>query len=143
MKRAEFLFWMSLILVVAALTFWKTADRVNWLLDAGWVVVGWPLLAVTRTSFTLTPLLYRLLAIHALVLMSGGMLDLRADSDRLVAAGRISDKAQPFRPLWPFYAGLRARPRVSRDLRALFRSPQWALAELFCVRQLPGLQRRV
>jgi putative membrane protein len=72
MHRNEFLAWSALLLVVMATAFYATADRVNWLLDACWVVAGVPLLLVTRKRFPLTPLLYRLLVIHALVLIAGG-----------------------------------------------------------------------
>jgi putative membrane protein len=72
MHRNEFLIWSLLMIAVMAIAFYGTADRVNWMLDACWVVVGVPLLLVTRKRFPLTPLLYRLMVIHALVLIGGG-----------------------------------------------------------------------
>jgi putative membrane protein len=72
MQRGEFIFWVSLVALVSVVTFVGTDDRVNWLLDAGWVAAGVPLLLLTRKRFPLTPLLYRLLVIHALVLIAGG-----------------------------------------------------------------------
>jgi putative membrane protein len=48
------------------------ADRVTWLLEVFPVLVGVPLLAATYRRFPLTPLLYLLLALHAVVLMVGG-----------------------------------------------------------------------
>jgi putative membrane protein len=48
------------------------ADRVTWVLEVFPVLVGVPLLVSTRRRFPLTPLLYRLLAAHAVVLMVGG-----------------------------------------------------------------------
>ena len=65
-------FWMLTILVVAVITWLAPPDRWNWFLDAGWVVAGLPLLWWTQSRFPLTPLLYRLLAFHALVLIAGG-----------------------------------------------------------------------
>ena len=56
---------------VAAYTFFGTADRINWLLDAFWVVVGLPLLVCFRRNFPATPLLLRLLCLHAIVLIAG------------------------------------------------------------------------
>ena len=47
-------------------------DRLTWLLEVSWVLVGLPALALTRRLFPLTPLLYRLLFLHALVLIVGG-----------------------------------------------------------------------
>lgn len=71
-KQYEFALLVGLTAVVSLFTFAMTEDRVNWLLDAGWVVVGVPLLVVSRRWFELTPLLYRLLVLHALVLIAGG-----------------------------------------------------------------------
>lgn len=48
------------------------ADRYTWLLETTPVMIGILLLVPTRRQFPLTPLLYRLLALHALILMVGG-----------------------------------------------------------------------
>jgi len=48
------------------------ADRVTWLLENAPVLVAAPLLVATRRRFPLTPLAYRLIFLHALVLMVGG-----------------------------------------------------------------------
>jgi len=47
-------------------------DRLTWVLEVVPILVGLPLLFWTRDSFRLTPLLYRLLFLHALILMAGG-----------------------------------------------------------------------
>ncbi len=47
-------------------------DRATWWLEAGPVVVGIPLLLWLRPRFPFTPLLYRLLFIHAGIVMLGG-----------------------------------------------------------------------
>jgi putative membrane protein len=47
-------------------------DRATWWLEVGPVLVGVLLLVATRRRFPLTPLLYRLLFLHALVLIYGG-----------------------------------------------------------------------
>jgi putative membrane protein len=47
-------------------------DRLTWAMEVSWVVVGVPLLVATRPVFPLTPLLYRLLFVHALILILGG-----------------------------------------------------------------------
>ncbi len=47
-------------------------DRATWWLEVGPVLIGVPLLLATRHRFPLTPLLYRLLFIHALILILGG-----------------------------------------------------------------------
>ena len=48
------------------------ADRLTWTLETLPVMIGILLLILTWRSFPLTPLLYRLLAIHAVILMIGG-----------------------------------------------------------------------
>ncbi len=47
-------------------------DRITWLLEVAPVLVGAPILVATHGRFPLTPLLYRLLFVHALILMLGG-----------------------------------------------------------------------
>ncbi len=47
-------------------------DRVTWLLEVGPVLIGAPLLIASYRRFPLTPLLYRLLLLHALILILGG-----------------------------------------------------------------------
>ena len=47
-------------------------DRATWWLEVGPVVVGIPLLLWLRPRFPFTPLLYRLLFIHACIVMLGG-----------------------------------------------------------------------
>ena len=47
-------------------------DRTTWWLEVFPVVLGLPLLIATRRRFPLTPLLYLLLFVHALILMLGG-----------------------------------------------------------------------
>lgn len=47
-------------------------DRPTWFLETLPVMLGLPLLIATRRRFPLTPLVYRLLFSHALILMLGG-----------------------------------------------------------------------
>ncbi len=47
-------------------------DRLTWLLEVAPVIIAVPLLASTCRRFPLTPLLYRLILLHALILMLGG-----------------------------------------------------------------------
>ncbi|MDH3229764.1 MAG: DUF2238 domain-containing protein [Alphaproteobacteria bacterium] len=47
-------------------------DRLTWVLEVTPVAIGIPLLIATRHRWPLTPLLYRLLFIHACILMLGG-----------------------------------------------------------------------
>ena len=47
-------------------------DRVTWWLEVGPVLIGAPILVRTCKTFPLSPLLYRLLFIHAIILIEGG-----------------------------------------------------------------------
>lgn len=47
-------------------------DRLTWFLETLPVMLGLPLLIATHRRFPLTPLVYRLLFIHGLILMLGG-----------------------------------------------------------------------
>lgn len=47
-------------------------DRLTWLLETFPVMIGATALVWTRLRFPLTPLLYRLLVLHAVILMVGG-----------------------------------------------------------------------
>ena len=47
-------------------------DRLTWFLETSPVMLGLPLLMATHRRFPLTPLVYRLLFIHGLILMLGG-----------------------------------------------------------------------
>jgi putative membrane protein len=48
------------------------ADRLTWFLEVVPVLIAAPLLIATARSFPLTPLVYTVIAVHALVLMLGG-----------------------------------------------------------------------
>ncbi|MFB7456192.1 DUF2238 domain-containing protein [Streptomyces sp. NPDC056188] len=51
---------------------WAPRDRVTWLLETVWMIVGLPLVVLAWRRFPLTDLLCCLLAVHALVLATGG-----------------------------------------------------------------------
>jgi putative membrane protein len=64
-----------LLVVGAALLVWSgigPADRTTWILEVFPIFIGVPLLVATASRFPLTPLAYRLIVIHALILMLGG-----------------------------------------------------------------------
>jgi putative membrane protein len=59
-------------LVALALTAVRPHDYFTWLLEVAPILIGVPVLVWSYRSFPLTPLLYRLLLVHALILMVGG-----------------------------------------------------------------------
>jgi putative membrane protein len=63
---------VAVVLAGLALSAWHPHDRTTWLLEVVWVLVGLPLVVLSRRRFPLTNLLYCLLAAHALVLAAGG-----------------------------------------------------------------------
>ena len=66
----------AVLLVLGALALAASAvnayDRMTWILEVFPILLGVPLLVATRRRFPLTPLAYRLLFLHALILMLGG-----------------------------------------------------------------------
>jgi putative membrane protein len=67
-----------LILLLAAtliILLWSNImpkDRLTWFLEVAPVLIALPLLTYTWQSFPLTPLLYKLIFVHAIILMVGG-----------------------------------------------------------------------
>lgn len=70
MEPSFLLITVSLLLVASAIN--PVTDRYTWFLETVPVMIGIVLLSATARSFPLTPLLYRLLALHAVILIIGG-----------------------------------------------------------------------
>ena len=70
--QGERLTLLTLSAVALAASLAIATDRFTWLLEVVPVLIGAPLLIITGRRFPLTPLLYRLLFLHALVLILGG-----------------------------------------------------------------------
>jgi putative membrane protein len=66
---------VALICIVALVLVWsgiEPYDRLTWVLEVVPVLIAMPLLAFTARRFPLTPLVYVLIAVHAVILMYGG-----------------------------------------------------------------------
>jgi putative membrane protein len=75
MKQASTTELRVLLAVGAAALAWSGIgpyDRLTWVLEVFPIAIGVPVLYATRKRFPLTPLLYRLIFIHALILILGG-----------------------------------------------------------------------
>lgn len=72
MKRTEALVLLAAGAVALALSGIAPARRGTWWLEIAPVLIAVPLLLLTARRFPLTPLAYRLIFIHALILMLGG-----------------------------------------------------------------------
>lgn len=64
--------WLIIFLVMLIWSAISPHDYFTWFLEVLPALIGVVVLAVTRQSFPLTPLLYTLILIHCLVLMVGG-----------------------------------------------------------------------
>ncbi|MDX1528694.1 MAG: DUF2238 domain-containing protein [Gammaproteobacteria bacterium] len=62
---------LLIVLLASALSGIGPEDRLTWVLEIAPVFIGLPLVLATRGNFPLTPLLYRLLVLHALILILG------------------------------------------------------------------------
>lgn len=66
---------LALAAAVLAALVWSgigPTDRLTWVMEVIWVIVGLPLLMLTWGRFPLTRLLYVLIALHCLLLIVGG-----------------------------------------------------------------------
>jgi putative membrane protein len=64
--------WIATFFAVLLWSGIDPKDCVTWMLEVAPAVIGFIVLAMTRTSFPLTPLLYGLILLHCIVLMVGG-----------------------------------------------------------------------
>lgn len=63
---------LAACLAVLAISGVRPYDRFTWVLEVAPVLLGLPLLVLTYRRFRLTPLVYRLLFVHAAILALGG-----------------------------------------------------------------------
>ena len=63
---------LGVVALLLALSAIDPHDRITWWLEVAPIFIGALILILTAKSFPLTPLCYRLLAVHALILMVGG-----------------------------------------------------------------------
>lgn len=64
--------WIAIFLAVLLWSGINPKDTVTWVLEVAPAVIGFAVLAFTRHSFPLTPLLYGLILLHCVILMVGG-----------------------------------------------------------------------
>jgi putative membrane protein len=71
-RRREPVVLLLACLTLLVLSGLHPRDRLTWLLEVAPILLALPVLVATASRFPLTPLLYRLLFVHALILMVGG-----------------------------------------------------------------------
>ena len=71
-SRAEGIALLAVTALGLVVTGAAPHDRTTWLLEVFPILLAAPLLVATARRFPLTPLVYRLIALHALILMVGG-----------------------------------------------------------------------
>jgi len=72
LRRREPAVLLGLALAVLALSGIHPRDRLTWVLEILPIVIFFPILIATARRFPLTPLAYRLIFLHALLLICGG-----------------------------------------------------------------------
>ena len=72
LKRTEPLLLLALAALALAVSAIGPTDRLTWFLEVLPVLIGAPILVATYRVFPLTALVYRLLFLHALILILGG-----------------------------------------------------------------------
>jgi putative membrane protein len=72
MSKSEKIILLTLGAALLTLSGIAPYDRVTWWLEVAPILIAVPLLVATGKRFPLTPLAYRLIFIHALILMLGG-----------------------------------------------------------------------
>ena len=70
--RREPVVLLFLTLALLGLSAVGVKDRFTWFLEVAPILIALPILVLTARRFPLTPLAYRLIALHAIVLMVGG-----------------------------------------------------------------------
>jgi putative membrane protein len=71
-RRREPLVLLAVGLALLAWSGLRPHDRFTWLLETAPILIAVPVLAATCRRFPLSPLAYRLIFVHALILMVGG-----------------------------------------------------------------------
>jgi len=71
-RREPVVLFLAVALLLIASGIQPEADRLTWFLETLPVMIGLPVAGASYRSFPLTPLLYRLLALHAVILIVGG-----------------------------------------------------------------------
>jgi putative membrane protein len=71
-RRGEPAFLLVVLAVCLAVSAVGAHDRFTWFLEVAPIFIGVPVLVATYRRFPLTPLAYRLIFVHALILMVGG-----------------------------------------------------------------------
>ena len=72
MRRSEAILLLALGTVCLAISGIAPYDRTTWFLEVAPIFVAVPILLLTARRFPLTPLVYRLIFVHAVILMVGG-----------------------------------------------------------------------
>jgi putative membrane protein len=72
MSRRGLALYSAALLVLLALSGWKPFDLATWAMEVAPVVVVLAILWASHKRFPLTPLLYALIFVHAVILMLGG-----------------------------------------------------------------------
>ena len=129
---------MPLALAVLALLIWSGAnpyDRATWWMEVAPVLVVAPILALTYRSFPLTSLLYILIAMHAIILITGGAYTYARVPIGFTVRDWLELSRNPYDKLGHFAQGF-VPALVAREIfirRAIIRGRGWIATLTVCV----------
>ena len=115
-RREPFVLLASLAICLGASAV-GAHDRFTWFLEVAPILIGVPILIATYRRFPLTPLAYRLLFVHAVILMVGGHYTYAEVPLGFWMKDLLRVRAQSLRPDRAFRAGVRAGDPRPRDPR--------------------------
>jgi len=72
LEKKQILGWMVVFFSVFAWSVYRPYDFLTWVLEVTPAIIGLIILTVTFKNFKLTPLVYWLILVHAIILMIGG-----------------------------------------------------------------------
>ena len=136
MNSREPLVLLALTAVALVVSGIAPFDRTTWWLEVFPVLLVAPLLVATARRFPLTPLLYRLIFLHALVLILGGHYTYARVPLGRMGAGRVPSRAQPLRPPRPLHAGFVTPAMAAREVllrTSPLRRGGWLFFLVLCV----------
>lgn len=105
-ENRRLLYASALLILLLAYSGIYTLDRLTWLMEVTPVLIALPLMWATRRRFPLTPLLFALIGIHAVILIIGGMYTYAKVPIGFEVQAWLSLSRNPYDKLGHFFQGL-------------------------------------
>lgn len=134
--RRAWLPWLGVaVLLLLAGTGIAAEDKGTWLMETAPILLAAPVLVLTYRRFPLTSLLYALIAIHAVILMTGGLYTYAKVPLGFWIQDTFHMSRNPYDKIGHFAQGF-VPALVARELflrQGIVRSRGWALTLAICV----------